>query len=155
MTETRVSSPSDSRGIASLQEMAFASVRHVYRPKQGAKPDSHANEHGVVKIVALHRDSLVGSITAIPERSHLRLSTLAVRPNHRRRGVARLLIAHAERLAVTDGCSTMILNTIRETGNADVFTRLGFVITNETVADWCTSESFAVLHDLTMQRQCG
>ena len=49
----------------------------------------------------------------------------------------------------------MILNTIRETGNAEVFTRLRFVITNETVADWCTSESFAVLHDLTMQWQCG
>lgn len=66
----------------------------------------------------------------IDDRVHVR--GLAVHPELRRRGVARRLVEYVAERGAGAGCRAVSLFTIRETGNAEIFQRLGFRIIRES-----------------------
>lgn len=130
-------------------------MRNIYTPKESAKRVVAGNQSESIGIAALIESELVGSVDTFADTDELRISCLAVHPDFRQRGVARSLLIHAEQLARESNCPKMTLYTIKETGNVEIFKRLGFSIVAETIADWCTSENFSILHEVQMTKHCG
>ena len=84
-------------------------------------------------LVALAEGRIVGCAFLNPRADHLYLGKLAVARDRQGRGVGRLLVRHAEGLALAAGKPALELETrIELTGNHAAFARLGFVKTGET-----------------------
>jgi len=66
---------------------------------------------------------------------------IAVAPTHRRRGVAGILLDYIATIAVDMGLPALSVATIKETGNVEVFRRLGFIVIEEQA-----SERFLGIH---------
>ena len=85
----------------------------------------------------------------------MHLIGLAVHPDYQNRGVARSMIEWAARRVPSYGHSILVLDTIREAGSVPLFEKMGFRVISETVANWCESNDYPELHDVTMERNCG
>jgi len=55
--------------------------------------------------------------------------------------------------ARTLGHKIVSARTIRETGNVEIFERLGFRVVKEETAKWCVSDRYPTLHDAYLERQ--
>lgn len=155
MIETRIALPTDAEFIRTIRHRSFATLRDTYTPNadnQGL--NSLGTRHGY-EIVAVVAGQIAGVVCVTVEGAVLRLSGLGVLPEFRRRGIARSLIEHAQGVAVGANCESMRLFTIRETGNVAIFLQLGFSTIGESLAEWCFSDRFGVLHETEMERRCG
>lgn len=101
---------------------AFRPVKELYRPKKEAAPDTFSYE----RLVAALDSQLVGTVDYRFEDDRLHLKALAIHPDQQRRGIARRLLAHLEKLARSRGKRYLSLWTVLESGNRDVFRSLGF-----------------------------
>ena len=68
--------------------------------------------------VAAHKEGIVGTVMAGYDGHRGWIYALAVHPGHRKRGIASLLLSHAERRLASLGCAKINLQILR--GNADV-----------------------------------
>ena len=87
---------------------------------------------GRVVLGAREGDELVGTVTldlAMPPNQPHRaeVAKLMTRPGRRGRGVARSLMAKAERIAVERGRTLLVLDTAAEEGAAGFYERLGYI----------------------------
>ena len=84
-------------------------------------------------IYLLHLDGrLAALIETIPEADHLLIENVAVSPADQRRGLGRLLVAHAERLAAAQGYKEIRLYTNKLfAANLELYRRLGYRVDRE------------------------
>jgi ribosomal protein S18 acetylase RimI-like enzyme len=68
--------------------------------------------------VAVHRDEVVGTVMAGYDGHRGWIYSLAVHPGHRKKGMASLLLSHAEKRLASLGCVKINLQVLKE--NADV-----------------------------------
>ena len=155
MIVTRLATSNDAEGIQTVVDTAFATVRDVYHPKPDAVPTSENANLDSKTIVALANGEIVGAICIYQDATALHVSQLAVVPNFRKRGVARLLMQAASEAAIECGANQLRLNTIQETGNVAIFQRLGFTVETTIEATWCISDRFPELNEVSMTRQCS
>lgn len=91
-----------------------------------------ASDYGTRAVFgAHHRGLLVGTVTLLldcpPNQPHrAEIAKLMVRLSHRGRGIAKSLMATAERTAVSSGKTLLTLDTAEEDGAALLYERLGF-----------------------------
>jgi predicted N-acetyltransferase YhbS len=149
----RLANADDAADVAEAGEAAFATVRSVYRPTREAVARQAERANEGTRLVAEIGGRVVGTVQFDLHDEHIHLMGLAVRPEFRRRGVARRLIEWVTAHAPSLSRDVVALDTIRETGNVPVFERLGFRVVGETVARWCESDRFAELHDVKMERK--
>ena len=154
MIITRLVISNDLAEVQTLMDVAFATLRDVYRPKPDAVPALKNVELDTQTIVALAGGEIVGAACVYQDTNELRVSQVAVVPKFRQRGVARKLLQFANDAAIECGASQLWLNTIQETGNVAIFQRLGFTVHSTTKATWCISDRFEQLHDVSMRRKC-
>jgi ribosomal protein S18 acetylase RimI-like enzyme len=76
-----------------------------------------------------------------------------VHTNYRQKGIARNLIRHIEKIGIGENATQVKLHTVKETGNVDVFRRLGFTVVAEQEDDLFESEKFERLTDVEMIMQ--
>lgn len=155
MIKTRIASPIDAEFIKTIRHRSFATLRGTYTPNADTQSLDPLGTRPRYEIVAAVAGQLAGVVSATIDGAVLRLSGLAVLPEFRRRGIARTLIEHARREAVDTQCKSMRLYTVRETGNVEIFLQLGFSTIGESLAEWCSSDRFDVLHETEMERKCG
>jgi len=134
MPEVREKAAIDEDQIGELISLATKELRQVYRraavaTSNGTKPDDTP-----ASLVAVEREVVVGVIEYTLGPDSLYIRGLAVHPQHRRCGYANTLVRAAAGIAVREGKSKVTLRTIKETGNSDIFTRLGFGVVAETLA---------------------
>ena len=124
----------DAGTIADLVRLAFATQSRPTNPPSGALKETaatigtHLADGGgaVAEIDA----ALIGVVLWAEDDGALYLSRLAVHPAHRRRGVARALIAEAEGEARRQGLARMTLGVrLVLEDNRRLFTSCGFVET--------------------------
>jgi GNAT superfamily N-acetyltransferase len=118
--------PGDEDDVRAVNARAVAELRRLYRPTRRAVEESRARPVAGC-LVAEVDGRIVGTLRwrALGDRFHL-LGPL-VEPAFRRRGIARALVeALADRARRTEGAARLSLWTVTETGNVQVFERLGF-----------------------------
>lgn len=136
-----------------IREKAFETVRHIYRPLDDRSRDPIGNIGGDrIDVIASVEGQSVGVIGLYSEENVLRIVGLAVLNEFRRQGIARQLVCYADRVARKRGATSLGLYTIAETGNVQLFHRLGFIVLHERIAKWCSSTLFEVVHEVEMKR---
>jgi GNAT superfamily N-acetyltransferase len=123
--------------LAAVTASAIATLRHTYRPTAAAIARARPSR----RLVAVARGEIVGTL----EYDGGHVVGLFVHADHRRRGVARALLAAL-------GPRELSLFTIRETGNVPIFVRLGFAVVREELATDYVSDVYAQLHEVHMLR---
>jgi len=123
--------PADAAAIARVDDSGTRTLRAVYRPTPAAIAGGRALRAGCETLVAELDGELVGVVRLRGDGDTLQLFGLFVDEGHRRRGVARALVAAARER----GYERIALHTIAETGNVPIFERLGFVTVAEQPAD--------------------
>ncbi len=129
---TRAATESDEPAVQALSEAAFTDLRKIYRPTIAALAQRSNLPSEPQRVVAVDDSGqIVGTTKYYRDGDCYRILALAVPKEHRHRGIARRLIDHVATLARMEGCSSVRLYTIRETGNVAVFERIGFHLVSE------------------------
>ncbi len=128
----RLATLTDAAAVADLVRLAFSQQSVETNPPSSALKETPGTitrelEHGGGAVV--HRDgALVGAVLWREEERSLYVGRLAVHPAHRRRGIARLLMAEAEREARRRGLTRMHLGVrLALEDNRRLFLSCGFV----------------------------
>jgi len=154
MLVVRAFRPADAESVEFIMASATRELRAVYAPVPltDIAPVKHSSSS--TRVVALDRtDTVVGVAECIVCPLALYVQGVAVASTHRRCGVAGALLGHLAMLAVDMGLPVVQVATIKETGNVEVFQRLGFEVIEERI-----SERFLGLHgqpvtEVTLKRQ--
>jgi GNAT superfamily N-acetyltransferase len=151
--QIRAIQPADARRAAEIDGHAADDLRKVYRPTDAALLRRSELDQALQGLVAVIEDRVVGVVRYRLATKHLWFLGLGVDPAARRRGVARAMIQHLEGIARTSGCTTIGLHTVRQTGNVEIFRRLGFTVESEAPTDLFVSQSFSELSEVVMRKQ--
>ncbi len=119
--------------LLSLSNTSFSELRKIYRPTSEAQRNqaSSTNEWTCLGYYLNHQ--LVGLIKVKLSGKTLNLSTLAVMPEYRKKGVARSLILEAERMFSNAGLLSVWC--VEQTGNVEIFEALGFKVAERIESD--------------------
>lgn len=135
MIQIREKAVTDKHRVAEIIDLATADLRRVYRRSTNTgKPGVNA-EITPITLVAVEADLIVGVVDYCIEPDSLYIRDLAIHPQYRRRGIARALIQAVEEIAGREGKPKLTLSTIKETGNPQIFTRLGFTVVNDILTE--------------------
>mgnify|MGYP002623161100 CR=1 FL=1 len=132
---------------------AFGPLRAVYRPRGDVEAHERARAALGSRLVAILDGEVVGTVQFEVHARHVHVIGLAVDPRHQRRGIGSLLVEGVAALAPSLGHRVLALDTIRETGNVEVFERMGFRVTGERETPLFESDAFARLHEVLMERR--
>ncbi|WP_257976619.1 GNAT family N-acetyltransferase, partial [Vibrio parahaemolyticus] len=118
--------------LLSLSNTSFSELRKIYRPTSEAQRNqaSSTNEWTCLGYYLNHQ--LVGIIKVKLSGKTLNLSTLAVMPEYRKKGVARSLILEAERMS---NAGLLSVWCVEQTGNVEIFEALGFKVAERIESD--------------------
>ena len=142
--------PEDIAPAKAIAKAAFSELRSVYSPTQAAianQPKSTAY------VVAKIGQTVVGTLQYFDEGDRIYVFDVAVDMQYRRQGIARNLIDFVSDIACTLAHGIVATRTIKETGNLEVFEKLGFSVVKEETAKWCVSDRYPTLHDVYLERQ--
>jgi GNAT superfamily N-acetyltransferase len=129
----RPATPNDAAAIRALTREAYAK----WVPVIGREPkpmmadyDAAVRNH---RIDLLHMDAtLAALIEMIPADDHLLIENIAVSPRFQRRGLGRMLLAHAEQVAVSLGHTVVRLYTSKAfADNVRLYQSVGYAIDAE------------------------
>lgn len=140
----------DADAIAAVQASATRALRLTYRPSVETLAKAPPLRRWERMLVAVRGARVIGSVRSRPRDGYLHLVALGVLARQRRKGVARALVAGAEAKARRAGLRGLSLYTVRETGNEEVFRKLGFRTVRAEVSRLFESDRHPVLTELFM-----
>ncbi|MEZ4598674.1 MAG: GNAT family N-acetyltransferase [Syntrophotaleaceae bacterium] len=143
----------DQAAIQGVRAAATATLRQIYRPKQRAIENKSRISPGLQRLVAVVDGQVVGTVQYYIENQSVCLVGLGVAADYRQKGVARSLIRHLENVGKREKAIQLKLHTVKETGNVDVFKRLGFTVVAEREDDFFESDRFDKLTDVELIMQ--
>jgi GNAT superfamily N-acetyltransferase len=142
----------DAPHIEEVARSAVATLRRTYWQKPDAeRPALPAR----ARVVAILDHQIVGTVEHFRDGDRIHLIGLFVHETKRRHGVARALVAELIRRARAAGAQRLSLYTIRETGNVEVFERLGFRVVDERVDPYTESDRHVRLLEAYMELPLG
>lgn len=136
MIAIRAFSANDAESVELIVTSCTRELRTIYAPKprtEGVPPNHSSSGSRVVAVD--HTDTLVGVAEWLAHPEALYVQGIAVAPMQRRRGVAASLLDHLAALAATMGLPALQVATIKETGNVEIFHRLGFAVIEERTSE--------------------
>ena len=148
----REARPDDELQAEEVDRLATATLRTLYRPTDVALQHRAAIVSSVRRLVAVSEKRIVGVVQYHIAADHLSFLGLGVHPSFRRRGVATALIQQLESIGRSCGCTSVLLHTVRETGNVEIFERLGFLVESEEPTTLFQSEKFSALSEVVMRK---
>ena len=148
----RRATPEDAAVVERLSMAAFGRWRSVYRPVGEAAARQAERAREGTRLVARIDDRIVGTVQYAVHAAHVHLLGLAVDPAQQRCGIARRLVESVVARTPDLDRDVVALDTIAETGNVEIFRRMGFAVVDEYEADWCESDDFGVVHEVLMER---
>jgi len=77
---------------------------------------------------------------------------LGVHIDFRRRGVAKALFAYLANIVKAHGARCLSLHTVKETGNVEIFRKLGFEPISEQHSELFESDQYASLREVYMEK---
>ena len=153
MIQVRPAVPDDDTAVQAVEAAATATLHEMYRPNQAALANKARLTSRLKRLVAIVDGQVAGTVRYFVENHSVRVIGLGVFPDFRRRGVARALLQFLEVAGKEEGAGRLGLFTVKQTGNAEVFTRLGFRVVAERKDEFSESDTHAALIDVEMQKQ--
>lgn len=145
---------SDAEALKEVKTLAVAPLRQIYRPTQAGFAERAAKIYRRKPLVCEHKGRVVATVEIEDHGDTYHLVGPLVHPEFQRQGIARRLVDHIAEIAREQGKQALSLNTVKQTGNVGIFSRLGFQIVSESVADGALQESLInePLIDVYMER---
>lgn len=143
---------SDIEPVNLIMASCTRELRKVYASKPNAENVPQSQLHSSRIIAVDHTETIVGVAECVGRASALYVQGIAVAPTHRRRGVATDLLAHSASLAADAGLPALEIATIKETGNVEIFCRLGFLVIDERVSERFWSHDERPVTEVTLRR---
>lgn len=140
----------DQEEIQCLSAAATASLRQTYRPKKKAIENKARMSSSLQRLVAIVDGRVVGTVQYYMENRSVCLLGLGVHADYRQKGVARCLIRYLEKIGKRESATQLKLHTVKETGNVDIFRRLGFTVVAEREEDLFESDRFDKLTEVEL-----
>jgi GNAT superfamily N-acetyltransferase len=106
--QIRFATADEAEAIASVLHQAFVEYEALYTPEGFAATTPTAEQirarwsEGPVW-VAVHEDTMVGTVSAVPKRESLYIRSMAILPSARGRKIGTVLLEQVERFAVAHG----------------------------------------------------
>lgn len=126
----------DAESVQIIMASCTGELREIYAPIPQAEIVSANHSSPNSRVVAVdHTETVVGVAECIVRPTALYVQGVAVAPTHRRRGVATALLGYIAKLAIDLGLPALQVATIKETGNVEVFKRLGFTVIEEQISE--------------------
>jgi ribosomal protein S18 acetylase RimI-like enzyme len=150
--EVRQAVPEDEAAVKTVDALATATLRETYRPNQAALDNKARLAARLNRLVATSEGRIVGTVRWYRQDECIRILGLGVHPDFRRRGVARELLASLAAMGRREGATHLRLYTVKETGNVDIFTRLGFHVVAEQEDRFSESDKHAKLTEVEMEK---
>ncbi|MBA3997863.1 MAG: hypothetical protein C0489_04085 [Candidatus Accumulibacter sp.] len=129
----------DTEPVGLIVSSCTHELRMIYAPKPDAGTDAGSvfqSRHRSSRIVAVDdAGTIAGVAECVGRAAALYVQGIAVAPTHRRCGVATNLLAHCASLAASAELPFLEIATIKETGNVEIFLRLGFIVIDERVSE--------------------
>lgn len=151
MISIRPYQPADHDSLNEVSNAAMVLLRRLYRPGPKALASRTQLSSTLTRLVALADNRIVGTVEYHRDAASLHLMGLMVHPEHHRRGVATALIRHLAGIASGHGCASLRARTIKETGNAVIFERMGFTVIAERVDDLFISDLHPSLTEVDLE----
>jgi N-acetylglutamate synthase-like GNAT family acetyltransferase len=142
----------DEPAIKEVSSLAIASLRKVYRPTKEAIARKANTAKQRTCLVCVYENKVVGVVEYEKAESMLHIIGLSVYPSHQRKGIAGLFINYLGQIARKLGASGLSLYTIKQTGNVEIFSKLGFQVIKESPAQWVKSVTGDDLIDVYMEK---
>lgn len=124
--------PSD-LSLLRLAEKSFSELRQIYTPTSNTLRSKAMSAEDWIPMGYYSNNTLAGVIKVKLVGRTLRLSSLAVAPEHRKKGVARRLISATELLY--GNAERLSVWCVEQTGNTDFFESLGFNVVERIESD--------------------
>ena len=144
----------DQAEIRKVRDAAVATLRQTYRPGRKAIENKARLSPDLKRLVAVCGGRIVGTVQYYSRNRCLHITGLGVLEDYRQKGVARSLVYRLEKICPEQKATRLKLHTIKETGNVEVFKRLGFTVIAEREDDFFESDRFERLTNVEMFRQC-
>jgi GNAT superfamily N-acetyltransferase len=153
MIEIRKAEACDIQDALAVHEAAFANHYATYhaRPADAAKQAARLREG--VRVVAIEGKTVVATAQYADHKNHVHVLGLAVHPRCQNRRIARQLLEWVAETALRLGHTTLVADTIEESGNVPVFEHLGFRAIERTVVDIFESDLHETLHSVKLERR--
>lgn len=126
---------SDTEPVNLIMSACTQELRKTYAPKPTNESVTLVQPNSSRIVAVSPKDAVVGVAECVRRALALYVQGIAVAPAHRRRGVATDLLAHCNSLAADTGLNVLEIVTIKETGNVEIFCRLGFFVVDERVSE--------------------
>ncbi|WP_442507236.1 GNAT family N-acetyltransferase [Novipirellula sp. SH528] len=148
----RMTTAEDAEAVATVFHAAFAPLRTIYRPNSQTVTSRSLRQKDETRLVAELDQQVVATVQFDSHEGYLHVIGLAVHPHFQQRGIARRLLDWIELHVLSTARTTIVLETIKETGNVLVFEKLGFLIIREGVTNRFESDIYPELHEVKMKR---
>ena len=152
MIVVRPSEPGDDAAAKAVDALATATLRATYRPNKAALANKARIAARLNRLVAASDGLVVGTVRWYLDNECVRILGLGVHPDFYRQGIARELVAHLGAIARKQGATRLRLWTVKETGNVDIFARLGFHVVAEREDQFSESETHPKLIEVEMEK---
>ncbi|HDY7997780.1 TPA: GNAT family N-acetyltransferase [Vibrio vulnificus] len=121
------------KSVVELSKSCFDELRQIYRPTESAVGNKHSAKSDW-SCFCFHVDQvLVGVVEAKQVGSELQLSSLAVAPSFRQKGIARSLIDFV--VTQFKPINSVSVWCVEQTGNVAIFEALGFNVVQRFDSD--------------------
>lgn len=147
----RTALPSDQKAIVSVRQDATDTLRATYFPKEAAIRSKASVSDSLHTLVAEVDAQILGTVQYRIADGILSIIGLSVSKNARRNGIARALVERLVALAADDGISKLSLWCVKETGNPQIFERLGFYSVHEENSTLFASSKYPSLTEVRME----
>jgi ribosomal protein S18 acetylase RimI-like enzyme len=147
---------SDAEFVNLIVASCTRELRTVYCSRPLSNASAVASSYSLARVVAVdHTGTVVGIAECIERPSVIYVQGIAVAPTHRRSGIAGDLLEHIKSLAAHRGLPDLELATIKETGNVEIFRRLGFTVSEERVSERFQGSDGMPVTEVTLKRHLG
>ena len=121
----------DSEDLLIIEDQMNQFLRKIYRPTETGRENRSRIATELKRIVAIFEGKVVGTARYYFDENFLRILGLGVHEDYRLKGIARSITYHIRELANTKRCIALRLFAVKETGNVQIFERIGFRIVSE------------------------
>lgn len=151
MIAVRAFVTSDAEPVQNIIASCTFELRAFYVPKPEIVSASYASVTS--RVVAVdNTDTVIGVAECIDHLLALYVQGVAVAPTHRRLGVASAILNYMTKLAVDKGYTALEVATIKETGNVEIFKRLGFAVFEERTSERFLGQHGQSVTEVTLKR---